>query len=118
MSFKEDAIKKAASFAADKIFSYIDNNPETGFEKILSFSEKLFAGRLFPAENFKKMKAGAADPNNIYTQLALNILRSTDRGLLKHMLLTLGVDAGYFGTKKVRANREKYNCNIPWIILG
>ena len=44
-------------------------------------------------------------------------LRDIDRGLLKHMLLSLGIEAGYFGTKEVRANREKYNCNIPWTIL-
>ena len=117
MSLKEKAIKAFASVALDGIFKYIDRNPENGFVKILDISEKLFGGKMFPAENFQKMKAGAADPNNIYTQLALNILRSTDRGLLKHMLLSLGVDAGYFGTKAVRANREKYDCNIPWVIL-
>ena len=117
MSLKEKAIKSFATFAADKIFKYIDRNPEDGFVKILDISEKLFGGKMFPAENFRKMKAGAADPDNIYTQLAKNILRTTDRGLLKHMLLTLGLDAGYFGTKAVRANREKYDCNIPWIIL-
>ena len=117
MSLKEKAIKAFASVALDGIFKYIDRTPENGFVKILDISEKLFGGKMFPAENFQKMKAGAADPNNIYTQLALNILRSTDRGLLKHMLLSLGVDAGYFGTKAVRANREKYDCNIPWVIL-
>ena len=86
MSLKEKAIKKFASVAMDRIFKYIDRNPEDGFVKILDFSEKIFGGKMFPSENFKKMKAGAADPNNIYTQLAKNILRTTDRGLLKHML--------------------------------
>ncbi len=29
----------------------------------------------------------------------------------------MGIHAGYYGTKTVRANREKYNCNIPFTIL-
>lgn len=34
-----------------------------------------------------------------------------------NMMLALGLGAGVNGTKTVRANREKYHCNIPWVIL-
>ena len=117
MAVKKKAVMAVASTALDGIFKYIDKNPEEGYVKILDFAEKLIGDHLFPKENFKKLKAGAADPDNIYTRLANGILRDVDRGVLKHMLLTLGIEAGYFGTKEVRANREKYNCNIPWTIL-
>ena len=33
------------------------------------------------------------------------------------MLLNLGYEAFFRGTKTIRANREKYGCNIPWLIL-
>lgn len=72
---------------------------------------------MFPPENFKKMKAAVKSGDNCYLTLAENILRDVDRGLIKKLLLSLGVHAGYYGTKTVRANRDKYNCNIPWIIL-
>lgn len=117
MSLKKKAVVKAASVAVDGIFKYIDRDPETNFVKILDGAEKIIGDKLFPEGTFAKLKAGAADPNNIYTQLAKNILRDTDRAHLKHLLVTLGIEAGYFGTKEVRANREKYNCNIPWQIL-
>ena len=117
MSVKKKAVTAFASAAIDGVFKYIDKNPEENFVKIINAAQKLFGDNLFPAENFKKLKAGAADPNNIYTRLGKSLLSDIDRGVLKHFLLSLGVEAGYFGTKEVRENREKYDCNIPWIIL-
>ena len=72
---------------------------------------------MFPPENFTKMKAAVKSGDNCYLTLAENILRDVDRGLIKSLLLSLGVHAGYYGTKTVRANRDKYKCNIPWTIL-
>ena len=117
MSVKKSAVKTFASVSLDGIFKYIDKDPERNLVKLLEGAQKIFGDKMFPAENFEKMKRGAADPNNIYTRLAKGMLSDIDRGLLKHMLLSLGIEAGYFGTKEVRANREKYGCNIPWQIL-
>lgn len=117
MSVKKKAVKAFASAALDGIFKYVDKDPERNLVKLLEGAQKIFGDKMFPAENFEKMKRGAADPNNIYTVLAKGMLRDIDRGILKHMLLSLGIDAGYFGTREVRANREKYGCNIPWQIL-
>ena len=33
------------------------------------------------------------------------------------MIMAFGFDAGYYGTKTVRRNREKLHCNVPFIIL-
>jgi len=117
MSVKKKAVTSFASVTLDGIFKYIDKDPENNLVKILDYAEKIIGDNIFPAENFQKLKRGAADPNNIYTVLAKGMLRDIDRGILKHMLISLGIEGGYFGTKEVRANREKYGCNIPWQIL-
>ncbi|MBQ7638862.1 MAG: radical SAM protein [Clostridia bacterium] len=117
MSVKKKAVTAFASVTLDGIFKYIDKDPEKNLVKILDHAEKIIGDNIFPAENFKKLKAGAADPNNIYTILAKGMLKDIDRNILKHMLISLGIEGGYFGTKEVRANREKYGCNIPWQIL-
>ena len=41
----------------------------------------------------------------------------TDPKYAKKMLLNLGYESFFRGTKTIRANREKYDCNIPWAVL-
>ena len=117
MSVKKKAVSSLAAVTLDGLLRYIDKEPEKNLVKIIDYAEKLVGDGLFPKQNFARMKAGAADPDNIYTQLVKSMLRDVDRDLLKHMFLSLALEAGYFGTKEVRANREKYDCNIPFIIL-
>ena len=110
---------KLVHFAADKtissILKYIDKEPQKNLLKILSIVEKTF--KMYPKENYAKMRNAVLDDSNSHTILAKNILRDVDHSLIKSLLLSLGVHAGFYGTKIVRANREKYKCNIPWIIL-
>ena len=94
MSVKKTAVKAFASAALDGIFRYVDKDPERNLVKLLEGAQKIFGDKMFPAENFEKMKRGAADPDNIYTRLAKGMLADIDRGLLKHMLLSLGIEAG------------------------
>ncbi len=106
-------------FLADRtisgILKYIDKEPQKNLLKILSIVEKTF--KMYPAENYVKMKKAVLDDTNAHTILAKSILKDVDHALIKSLLLSLGVHAGFYGTKIVRANREKYKCNIPWIIL-
>ncbi len=106
-------------FAADKmltkVLKYIDKAPQENLLKILNVAERYF--KMFPPENFKKMKAAVKDGDNVYMQLARGILNDVDRDLVKSLLLSMGVHAGYYGTKTVRANRDKLGCNIPFTIL-
>lgn len=110
---------KLVHFAADKtissILKYIDKEPQKNLLKILSIVEKTF--KMYPHENYVKMRNAVLDDSNSHTILAKSILKDVDHGLIKSLLLSLGVHAGFYGTKTVRANREKYKCNIPWIIL-
>lgn len=106
-------------FAADKalgrILKYIDKAPEKNLLKILNIAGKTF--KFFPQKNFVKMKEAVSDKDNVYMKMFKNILIDIDRDLTKKLVLSMGVHAGYYGTKTVRANRDKYNCNIPFTIL-
>ncbi len=105
----------AAKTALSRILKYVDKDPKGNLLKILNIAEKSF--KMFPKKNFEKMKNALNDPENAFVKLAENILSDIDRDLIKSLLVTMGVHAGYYGTKKVRANRDKYNCNIPFTIL-
>ena len=35
--------------------------------------------------------------------------------IVKQHVLNMGFEAGLTGFKKVKENREKYGCNVPWV---
>ncbi len=104
-----------ANIGLTKVLKYIDKAPEENLLKIINVAEKHF--KMFPQKNFVKMKEALKDKDNCFVKLAHNILTDVDRDLVKSLMLSMGVHAGYYGTKTVRANRDKYNCNVPFTIL-
>ena len=116
MNFKYKIQKSSMSFIVDRLLKYIDKNPHANIVKMSRVIEPVFS-KIFPPENFKKIQAIAEDKDNVWTQFALSIINDIDHRVIKQMLLSFGIDAGYYGTKAVRENREKYKCNIPFNIL-
>lgn len=98
------------------LLKYIDKDPDTNLVKLANRGSSIFKG-LFPPQNFETFKQAAADKDNIWRQYVLGLINDIDRNIAEEMAMALGVDAGLYGTKAVRANREKYHCNIPFIIL-
>lgn len=116
MSNKDKAERKIAGALLDVLLKYVDKNPQKNILKLLSVVEKL-SGDTFPKKNFEAMKRTIEKGSGVYYDYAMSILNDLDRGLLKKMLLALGLGAGVKGTKAVRTNRDVYNCNIPFLIL-
>ena len=116
MTNRENAERKLAGMILDKLLGYVDKDPQANILRLLSVVEKL-SGSVFPKKNFKAMKKAIEKGEGVYYDYAMSFLHDIDRGLLKKMLLALGLGAGVNGTKAVRKNREVYNCNIPFLIL-
>ena len=116
MAMKEQLQRKTASVLLGRILRYVDKDPQRNILKLLRFTE-LFLGGIFPKKYLDAMKTAIRDDSNVYYQYAMNLLRDTDHAYLKKFLLAAGLGAGVQGTKKVRANREVYHCNIPFLIL-
>ncbi|MBQ8575089.1 MAG: radical SAM protein [Clostridia bacterium] len=79
-------------------------------------AEKL-SGKTFPKKVFDSFRAALNDESNVWFDYAMKFVNDVDRENLKKMFLSFALGAGYHGTKAVRENREKYKCNIPFIIL-
>ena len=116
MTVKEKIQRAAAAAVLSRMIKYVRKDPDTNLVKLIDKSE-LFVGNIFPSKNFDSFREGAKDPENIWRQLALRLIDEIDDNVLMNMMLALGLGAGVNGTKTVRANREKYHCNIPWVIL-
>ena len=116
MAVKHKAQRAAAGAVLDQLLKYVDKDPQANLLKLMDKVQGI-VGNLFPAKSLEGIRKGAEDPENVWNQFAMSILRDIDRDVIKKMFLALGLHAAYHGTKTVRENREKYQCNIPWIIL-
>lgn len=116
MNMKDKTQRAAASVAIDQLLKYLKKAPEENLLKLVDIGESL-VGNLFPKQNFGKIRDAVKDPENIWRKFALDVVDTVDHDIIKKMILAFGLGAGVNGTRDVRKNREKYNCNIPWVIL-
>ena len=116
MTVKEKIERASAAVAFDGIYKYIKKNPEENLIKLINLAQKLMGGA-FPEKNYDAFRNAVQDKDNVWRTFAFNIINNCDKNVVKNMLLALGLGAGVNGTKAVRANREKYKCNIPFQVL-
>ncbi len=100
----------------NRAYKYIKKDPAGNIVKLIDLGQKLM-GSNFPVKNYDAFRNAVRDPSNVWNRFAMSIINECDGEYIKKMLLALGIGAGINGTKAVRKNREKYHCNIPFLIL-
>lgn len=125
-TFKEVNMASLAHKAERKVFEVLvkkvlekvqkSDDPTEALLEIASKAESFF-GFGANVEVLNKVRAGLQDPDNRWTKFMLRIIKETNPRLAQKFAVNLGYEAFYRGTNKVRANRKKYGCNIPWLIL-
>lgn len=117
-NLKHAAERKAVGVLIDNLLKKLGKAEDKGeeFGKILDLVEK-FVGNENNKATFEKVRAIANDPTNRWTRFISRVIDETHPNVAKMLLLNLGYEAFLNGTKTIRENREKYGCNIPWLIL-
>jgi MoaA/NifB/PqqE/SkfB family radical SAM enzyme len=114
------AERKALSAVLDGYWDRLkgkDVNERTQvYEQVVDLAAK-FYGNGAKKETLDAVKKYLANPENRWTKFLNRVIDETDSHYAKRMLMTLGYEAFFCGTRTIRENRKKYNCNIPWLIL-
>ncbi len=112
------AERKAMGAVIDNFLKHLNKSEDRAatYVKLVDTAQK-FIGNDNNTETFKMVREVVQDPNNRWMKFINRVIDETDPKYAKKMLLNLGYEAFFRGTKTIRANREKYNCNIPWLIL-
>ena len=112
------AERQAVSVIIDSALKKIRNAEDRtqAVLEIIDIVEK-FLGSSLPEGSVDMVREAVKDPNNRWINYIYRIIDETDPNYAKRVLVTLGYEAFLNGTKTIRANREKYHCNIPWLIL-
>ncbi len=118
-NMKHAAERQAFSIAIDGFLNHLDKKnykerTET-YVKLVNMAEKFF-GKI-DENTLNKVRAAVSDPDNRWVKYINKIIDETNPKFAKKFILNLGYEAFFRGTKMIRANREKYGCNIPWLIL-
>ncbi len=104
------------SKAIDIALNRLDKDREKTLNEVIDLAEK-YMGDQYSASSYAAAREAIKDPNNKWVRFINRVIDETDKNVAKTMLLNLGYEAFFRGTKMIRANREKYHCNIPWLIL-
>ena len=86
------------------------------YVQIVDAAEK-FWGSGANKEKLDAVRKVVQDPDNRWMKFINKVVDEANPKFARVLLLNLGYEAFFRGTKMIRANREKYNCNIPWLIL-
>lgn len=107
-----DHIKKAA---LEKAVDYFLADPERNIVKIMDLLDKVAPEDLFASQ--RAAFRGAIDNQSNWYRLIMHIMNDTNPAVRDDLVKTLIIDGNLLAWPEQEANREKYQCNIPWAIL-
>ena len=110
------AERKAMEVVIDHIVKGLDKDRTGEYLKLIDLAEK-FYGKGFTKENYDAVRMAVQDPSNKWVNYINSVIDEANPEFIKKTALNLGYEAFFRGTKTIRENRKKYNCNIPWLIL-
>ena len=110
-----NSVKK---FTLNTAFSYLEKDPEQNAPKLMAWVDRLAGDG---PNSFEPQRAAVRhvieDPDNNMHQLVMDIMRDTDKEVLKATFQNFFLNANIIGWPIQEKMREKYGCNIPWAIL-
>ena len=108
--------RAAVGKMVDMVLSHADKDRQKTVGQLVDVA-KQFYGSSFSAEAYEHARQTLTDPDSKWSKLINCVLDQTDPNVARTMALNLGYEAFFRGTKTIRENRVKYQCNIPWLIL-
>ena len=110
------AARLAASKAFDVVLKNVDKNREQEVCKLIDLMEKYMSNEKLDI-NYDQAREIVNNKDGALNKYINRVLDEVDPKVLKTMALNLGFESFLYGTKTIRKMREKYDCNIPWLIL-
>lgn len=110
------AQRKMMEKLIESVLEKVNKDREESFLKIVDLAES-FYGDSVTKEQYENIRKAIQNPENRWMKFINRVLDETHPNVAKMAALNLGYEAFFRGTKTIRKNREKYKCNIPWLIL-
>lgn len=103
-------------FAIKKALEYMDKDPETNLPKLMDWFDKIDVKNTLAPQR-KAIREVVENPDSNWYKLVMSFWKDIDPGVRNRLFENLIINASLIGYQKQVANKEKYNCNVPWAIL-
>lgn len=110
------AERKAFEVVIDAVVKHLGKDPSKNMVQLINMAEKIL-GDTWAPEAYDKLREAFSDPDSKWSRFGTRLMNEVDPSVFKKAFLTLGYEAGFRGYKICEKMSEKYDCNIPWIIL-
>lgn len=113
---RHQAERAAFGKLIDASMKHISKDREKSFLKMVDLTEN-FAKDRFQPESYEAARQLIRDEDGKWMTYVNRILDEVSPNVIKKTAMNLGFEAMLSGTKIMHESREKYQCNIPWLIL-
>ena len=110
------AARKAVSVAIDVALKKVEKDRDKALCDLVSLIANYMKGDQIPFKA-EDINAIIMNKESSMRQFIDRVIDEVDHEVLKKMFLNLGFTAFFHGAKKIRRSREKYQCNVPWLII-
>ena len=110
------AERKAFEVIVDSMIKHIGKDPSKNMVQLINMGQK-FIGNAWAPEAYDKLRDAFSKEDSKWAHFGQRLVEEVDPFVLKQAFMTLGYEAGFRGFKTTHEMSEKYDCNIPWIIL-
>lgn len=97
-------------------YAYLNSNPEKNIPKLMDWMDRLDRKNAMESQRITIRKAIEDKDNNWY-KFILSMWSDIDPGVRKAFFNNFILNENFIGWPIQEANRDKYDCNIPWAIL-
>ncbi|MGI6590682.1 MAG: radical SAM protein [Eggerthellaceae bacterium] len=109
------AKQKLERAGISRALDYVIKDPEQNVPKIMDIVDTLVPDNVMAPQ--RKMVRNAIDSKGNWYRYILRLTTEMDEGVARRLLKSLVLDVVFDAWPIQEANREKYQCNIPWAIL-
>ena len=118
MNLAHMAERKAFEITLNSIIKKARNGEELSevFGSLIDKMEKVLGDSWQPS-SYEMLRKLTCEPDSKWAHYTERILKEVDPHILATFALNAGYEGGFRGFKTSLEMSEKYDCNIPWIIL-
>lgn len=118
-NIKHNALRFTIGTLIDETVKTYKKSPEKVQNNLLKLNgiAKKYFSDMYSANAFNKAEELIMDTDSKWYKYFESALNNIHPNIIKQMTLNLGYEAAFYGNKKLRESREKYNCPVPWVIL-